>query len=738
MKDQKHCECEEHKHVHEETRESACGCHEKHERHKHHEHADKCGCHEEHEHKHEDGCCCHERHEHKHEETCGCHGEHHHEHHHHEHGKSCGCHEKHEYSLGCGCGHDHGHSHGDGCCCCEEGIERLEKKDIFLYIIGALVLVCAFIPMIPLPIRLICAGLVYVAFGISVWKEMIEGFAHKKIFTEFTLMCAASVGAVALGEYADAAAVMYLYALGETISGLANGRARKNIAELIAITPESVTVLDGGVARVCDPAAVEVGTIILVRAGERIPLDGVVHAGFGTADTSSVTGEQLPAELAVGERCLSGSVLLSGSLEIKVTHGYENSVASQLKAAVEEASERKAVTEKRITRVASVITPAAFVIGLLIFAVGALVTGQPAEWFRRGLVVLVCSCPCSLILSIPLTYFAGIGSAAGRGIVFRGGEVVDGVAKLGTVLFDKTGTLTEAELQFDCLVPAHDVALLEEDIHRIAYTVLMHSPHVAAQAYCAAKRGKVESSEANEIENIPGKGICACVDGHAVRCGSVRMLNEAGVTVDETSKTAIYLALEDRYLGRLEFSSRIKVGAAEAVADLRACGVERMAILSGDARATVDEVAEAVGIEERYAGVLPAEKLEIFEKVYREQKAKSRAAVAFCGDGLNDSAVIAASDVGIAMGLGGAAVTVEAADVILMDDSPDKLPTAVRLARRIVRIANQNIAISLGLKIGIAIVGVAILPSMELALVADVGAAVITVLNAMRAGKRAA
>lgn len=726
MKEQKHCECEEHEHKHEhqheheEKKEQKCGCHEKHghER-EHHEHGETCCCHEEHEH--DEACTCHEKQE-----------------HHHEHGESCGCHGKHEHGHGCGCGHDHGHSHGDGCCCCEEGIERLEVKDIILYIIGALVLACAFVPMIPLPIRLICAGLVYVAFGFSVWKEMIEGFARKKIFTEFTLMCAASVGAVVLNEFADAAAVMYLYALGETVSGLASGRARKNIAELIAITPESVTVLDGGDARVCDPAAVEVGTIILVRAGERIPLDGVVHAGFGTADTSSVTGEQLPAELAVGERCLSGSVLLSGSVEIEVTHSYENSVAAQLKAAVEEASARKAVTEKRITRVAAVITPAAFVIGLLIFVVGALITGQPAAWFRRGLVVLVCSCPCSLILSIPLTYFAGIGSAAGKGIVFRGGEVVDGVAKLGTVLFDKTGTLTEADLQFDCLVSAKDSELTEEALHRLTYTVLMHSPHVAAQAYCAAKRGEVESAEATEIENILGKGIRACVDGRTVRCGNARMMKEAGVEVEETSKTAIYLAMDNCYLGRLEFSSRIKPGAAEAVAQLRACGVERMAILSGDARATVDEVADAVGIEERYAGQLPAEKLETFEEVYRQQKQKSRATVAFCGDGLNDSAVIAASDVGIAMGLGGAAVTVEAADVILMDDSPDKLPTAVKLARRIVRIANQNIAISLGLKIGIAIIGVAILPSMELALVADVGAAVITVLNAMRAGKKSA
>jgi len=686
----------------------------------------------------EEQCCCHEKDEHHHEhgEKCGCHEEHGH---HHEHGEKCGCHEEHghhhEHGAGCSC-HDHGHHHEDGgCCCCEEGIERLGAKEIFLYIIGAAVLILAFVPMLPPIVRVICAGLVYVAFGISVWKEMIEGFCSKKIFTEFTLMCTASVGAIVLLEYADAAAVMYLYALGETISGLASGRARKNIAELISITPEHVTVLDHGEPHVCEPGDVRIGAVILVRAGERIPLDGVVRAGAGSADASSVTGEQLPVELTVGERCLSGSVLVSGSVEIEVTHNYENSVAAQLKAAVEEASKRKAVTEKRITRLAAVVTPAAFVIGMLIFAIGALLTGEVAEWFRRGLVILVCSCPCSLILSIPLTYFAGIGSAAGKGIVFRGGEVVDNMAKLETVLFDKTGTLTESLLRYDRLTPNENLSMADDEIHRVAYAVLLHSPHVAAQAYCEAMRGRIDTVEATEIENIPGKGIRACVEGEEVLCGNARLLADAGIFVLPTDKTSIYLAVNGRYLGVLEFSSRVKSGASEAIRQLRTCGVKRMAILSGDAEATVREVADAVGVGEIYAGKMPAEKLEIFEDVYSQQKKTSRGTVAFCGDGLNDSAVIAASDVGIAMGRGGAAVTVEAADVILMDDSPEKLPVAVQLSRRIVRIANQNIAISLGLKIGISVICVALLPSMELALVADVGAAVITVLNAMRAGK---
>ena len=306
-----------------------------------------------------------------------------------------------------------------------------------------------------------------------------------------------------------------------------------------------------------------------------------------------------------------------------------------------------------------------------------------------------------------------------------------------TILFDKTGTLTEAELRFERLVPADGETIINEtEVCRYAYAALIHSPHIAAKAFCETIQVESVPQMVSEIENIPGRGICAQVDGKLICCGNARMLNERGVQIDPTEKTAIYLAMDGCYLGRLEFSSRVKAGVNEALTQLRESGVKRMAILSGDASATVDEVGNAIGIEERYAGLLPAEKLTKFEEIYRDQKQKSDKTVAFCGDGLNDSAVIAASDVGIAMGRGGSAVTVESADIILMDDAPEKIPVAKRLAGRIVRIANQNIAISLGLKIGIALICVIWVPSMELALIADVGSAVITVLNAMRAGRK--
>lgn len=669
------------------------------------------------------------------EHRCDCdhghchHDGHHDEHHHHHHDHH---HHHHDHDHHC----DHGHDHGECGCCCEEGIERVGRLKIFLYIIGAVALVCAFLPWLPDALRWVCAGAVYLTFGFTVWREMIEGIGHGKLFTEFTLMCIASVGALVLLEYADAAAVMYLYSLGETVSGLAGGRARRNIAELISIAPEQVTVMREHRPIVCSVSEVRVGETILVRAGERIPLDGIVFSGAGMADTSSVTGEQMPAELTVGTVCLSGSMLISGSVEIEVTHDHHNSVVTQMKAAVEEASRRKAVREKRIRRLAAVITPAAFVIALLVFAFGALVTGDVTEWFRRGLTILVCSCPCSLILSVPLTYFAGIGSAAGQGIVFRGGEVVDGVADIKTILFDKTGTLTETSLRFDGIVPAADAAMDEAEIMRIAYSVLIHSPHAAADTFCRETGAGVKSLDVTEVENIPGRGICGRLSGETVLAGNAAMMEDAGITVPVATGTVIHLAYAGKHLASLMFSSYIKENAVQAIATLREYGVERMALLSGDHETAVREVAQAVGLEEYYAEKMPAEKLGIFEAVYREQKDRLGGTVAFCGDGLNDSAVIAASDVGIAMGRGGSAVTVEAADLVLMDDSPEKIALAMRLARRTVRIVEQNILISLGLKIGIAIVCIAVLPSMELALIADVGAAVITVLNAMRAGKK--
>lgn len=651
-------------------------------------------------------------------EECGCchchdHDQHDHDHdHEHEH-DGCGC--------GCGCGHDH-----------EEHTDK--KRLIVRYALGAIPVIIGFMSFIPFYIPLVAAIIGYLIFGVEVYGGMIKGFARKKIFTEFTLMCVATVGAFCIGEYADAAAVMYLYSLGETISDLAYSKSKKNIAELIEITPERASVIRGGEAVDVVPEEIRPDEIIIVRTGERVPLDGVVVSGGGSADTSSVTGEAMPLELYEGVECPSGAMLIDGSVQMRVTKEYENSVVMRLHRAVEQAGKRKSSAEKRITRFAAVFTPIAFAVALAIFAVGAAVTGDVISWLRTGIMVLVVSCPCSLVLSVPLTYFAGVGSAASKGIIFRGGEVMDRTARLGAVVFDKTGTLTEAGMSFDGVTLYGDAD--EKQFLSLAKSVLMHSPHAAAVSFVRDCDGEAEYS-VSDVENIGGRGISCLADGRRALFGNGRMMSENGIETENCSVTCIYGAYDGRLMGRLEFSSKLKGQVGKTVDTLKELGATRIAVVSGDTESSVKDTCQKAGIGEYYAGCTPDEKLDIVSSLRVSDKNKF---VAFCGDGLNDSAVIAAADVGIAMGGCGSALTVESADVVLMDDNPEKICAAIRISRRTARVANSNIALSLGIKIGVLLVGVVLAylkidAPIELAIVADVGAAVIAVLNSLRAAK---
>ncbi len=670
-----------------------------------------CCCeHSEHDHHdHEnDGCCC----EHDHENDGCCCGHDHHEHD----NDDCGC--------GCGCGHDHEHTEGGS-----------RSKTVLKYTLGAIPVIIGFLGFIPFYIPLIAAIVGYILFGFEVWRGMISGIAKKKIFTEFTLMCVATVGAFAIGEYADAAAVMYLYSLGETISSGAYARSKKSISELIEVTPEHANLcLDGRVERV-EPDDVRVGDIILVRAGERVPLDGVVISGGGSADTSSVTGEAKPLELYEGVDCPSGALLFEGSVELRVIREYHNSVVYRLTEAVKEASKKKSRAEKKIARFAAVFTPIAFLVAAAVFAIGALITKDVAEWLRAAIMVLVVSCPCSLVLSVPLTYFAGLGNAAKKGIVFRGGEVMDSIARVGIVAFDKTGTITEASLGYDGATLENGVD--EQEFLKLSYAVLTHSPHAAAISFCSS----VEYNSDIEIDGvriISGRGVVCQANGKMALFGNARLMRENGLDVPDSSTTAIYGALDGKLLGRLEFSSRLKKGIENTVRDMRKLGVRRIAVISGDAESSVRYACEQAGIGEFYSNLAPDQKLSVFEKIASEKQKGE--CVAFCGDGLNDSATIAAADVGIAMGGCGSALTVENADVVLMDDDPERINTAIRIARRTSRVATSNIVLSLGIKIAVLLAGIALAyfktdVPIELAIVADVGAAVVAVLNALRAAK---
>lgn len=675
---------------------------------------------------HEKNCCNHSHKENEqiknHGKQCHCHSEEDHGHKHcHEHHGGCSCH---DHEGGCSCGHDHEHG-GFG------------AKEILLYIVGFLLLIPAFLAefeVIWAWVGIVCAALVYFLFG----KEVFEGAFHDikrgKLFTEFTLMCVATLGAIALLEFADAAAVMFLYSLGESISGEAYRRSRKSISSLIELDEAYINIEENGTIHKKKASAAKVGDILSVRVGERISLDGVVVDGVGYADTSAVTGESAPLELLAGTECLSGSVLVSGAVSVRVTAVYEDSTVNRLRKAVKEASARKAKTEKRITRFAEIFTPLAFAVAVAVFVIGIFAYGDAMRAAKTALVILVTSCPCSLVLSVPLTYFAGLGKAAGKGIIFRGGETMDAVAAIETVVFDKTGTLTSATLDFEGLRLVTDCPFSRAELMDISAAALARSPHAAAESFCRSytsrRKHKIES-----VQNIGGRGLVCLVDGKHAAFGNPALMKEENIVVPQTDKTSIYIAIDGVLCGVLEFGSRIKPDTASEVAKLRLGGVSRIAIVSGDNCSSVSSVATDLGIEEFYAECKPDEKLALLERIDAEEKRRDRrATVAFCGDGLNDSAAIMRADVGIAMG-SGSALTVESADAVIVDNSVARLNDMISIARSTRRIATQNIALSLGVKLAVMLIGGLWLPSLELAIIADVGAAVLTVLNAVRAGR---
>lgn len=696
-----------HNHEHEHTH--------KHEHHEHHDHCE-CGCHD-HNHNHDHG---HHDHDHHHD-----HHDHHHDHHdHHDHDPD-----------GCDCGHCHG----------ERKTKEQKRKMAIKYSLGVIPVLIGFlghlfhdIPMIE-PVAIISSLLAYALFGIEIWRGMVKGFINKKIFTEFTLMCVATLGAFAIGEFADAAALTYLYSLGESISDGAYSRSKNRISSLLEIVPAKVNLSVDNEVKEVSPESVRVGDVILVRAGESIALDGVCVSGGGIADAASVTGESSPLELYEGVACLSGSVLCEGSVYLKVTSAYQDSTAYKMQKAVEQARTRRASAEKKISRFAAAFTPFAFAVAALVFVIGALVTGDVASWAKSAIVVLVVACPCSLVLSVPLTYFAGLGNAATKGIIFRGGEVMDKMATVRTVVFDKTGTITEAGLTLsDVVALSEDMS--EQEIRDVAFSVLLHSPHVAAKAFCASvENGK--ALEVTEVNNISGKGIVCTVNGKRALFGNARLMQDFGIEAESLETTYVLGAYDGKLICRLDFEAALKPEAKQIVPQLYAEGIHRVAVISGDVRGSVKKTCAEVGIDEFYCSCTPDQKLSIFEGISSEEKLKNkRSTAAFCGDGLNDSAVINAADIGIAMGSGGSALTVDSADVVLMDNDLFKIIEAKRIAKRTMRIANFNIVISLAIKAAVVLAGLAFAAfgvemPVFVAIIADVGAVIATVLNSLRAAK---
>ena len=569
----------------------------------------------------------------------------------------------------------------------------------------------------------------YLIIGWDILRKAAGGILRGQLLDENFLMSIATVGALVLGEYTEAVGVMLFYQVGELFQRCAVGKSRRSIAGLMDIRPDSANVERGGQLIHLSPDEVAVGEVILVRPGEKIPLDGVVVEGVSTVDTAALTVESLPRETGEGEEVLSGCVNLTGTLRIRVTKEFGRSTVAKILDLVENAAAKKAQTEAFITRFARVYTPAVVAGAALLAVIPSLLTGNWGEWVHRALIFLVISCPCALVISIPLSFFGGIGGASARGILVKGGSYLELLARTETVVFDKTGTLTRGEFSLASLHPAPGVE--EGELLETAALAECHSPHPIAKSLRAAYGREVDPARVSGVREMPGFGVSAVVDGREVLAGSGRLMAEHGIPCPDDSGegTVIHTAKDRRYLGWAVISDTVKPSAPEAVGALKKRGI-RTVMLTGDNEKTGRAVAARLGLDEVHARLLPQDKVERLEELLTKKHPKKT--LVYVGDGINDAPVLSRADVGIAMGALGSDAAIEAADVVLMDDDPAKLAEAIGLARKCVSIVWQNIIFALGVKGLCLLLGALGVASMWAAVFADVGVAVIAILNAMR------
>ena len=569
----------------------------------------------------------------------------------------------------------------------------------------------------------------YFVVGWDVLWEAICNIAHGEIFDENFLMCVATLGALVLGEYTEAVGVMLFYQVGELFQSLAVSKSRRSIAQLMDIRPDSAHVLRGGEEVTVDPDEVQVGETLVVRPGERIALDGVVVEGSSSLDTAALTGESMPRDVEEGQEVSSGCVNLTGLLHLEVTRPFGQSTVARILELVENAAAKKAKAEHFITRFARWYTPAVVLGAAALAIVGGLVTGYWGEWVRRALIFLVISCPCALVISIPMAFFGGIGGASRQGVLVKGGNYLELLAKTRTVVFDKTGTLTQGKFALSGLYPVREED--EEPLLRWAALAESHSNHPIAQSLRRAWQGDVKDHTVTDVEEIPGRGVCATVDGVEVLAGNAVFLSQHGFTPaqDVPAGTVVHVAAQGRYLGFALIADQVKDHAAETITQLKAQGV-RTVMLTGDSREVGEQMAQRLGLDQVHAQLLPQDKVDQLEQLL-DQKPEGTA-LAYVGDGVNDAPVLSRADVGVAMGGMGSDAAIEAADVVLMDDDPAKLLTAMSIARKCRAIVIENIVFALGVKGLFLAMGAFGVATMWEAVFADVGVAVIAILNASR------
>lgn len=686
----------------EEKKSCSCGCcgeaHQEYREH-HHSHA--------HSHEHDHGCGCHAQ---EHDHDCACHEQEHHGHDHaHDHG--CGC--------SCGCGHDHEHG------------GEIEREEVLPLAAGLILFFGGLLLPLPDVVKLGCYLAAYLISGWKVLLQAVKNISRGKLFDETFLMAVASLGACAIGEFSEGAAVMLFYNIGELLQDYAVGRSRKSIQALMDIRPDTANLLRGEEIVTVPAEQVEIGQSIVVRAGERVPLDGVVLSGQSQLDTSALTGESLPREIGPEGTVLAGCINQTGTLTVRVTKAFADSTASKILEMTEHASEKKAHTEQFITRFARYYTPIVVGAALLIAVVPPILgLGEWTDHIYRALTFLVVSCPCALVISVPLGFFAGIGRASGCGILVKGGNYLEALGNIDTIAFDKTGTLTAGDLSVLEICPAVGTA---EDLLTLAALAEAHSTHPIALSLRKAYGAAPDRTRVSAVTELAGSGIRAVIDGRTILVGNARLMQGEKLSVPEPEETGtpIYLAADGVYQGYLLIGDRLKPTAPAALAELKRLGVRHTMMLTGDHRSAAESVGAQLEIDQICPELLPGDKLAHVEELLTKRQA-GKESVVFIGDGINDAPVLARADVGIAMGGIGSDAAIEAADVVIMDDDLTKVAQAVKIARRTNRIIIENIVFSLGVKVLVLLITALGHGSMWAAVFADVGVCVIAVLNAMR------
>ena len=629
----------------------------------------------------------------------------------------------------------------------------MNKKLIRIIVSSVLLSICAFIEHtqhLPVWQLLILYLVPFLVAGYDVIAEALEGIMEGEPFNEDFLMCVATIGALFIGflpgaetEFAEAVFVMLFFQIGELFEDYAEDKSRDSILELMNINPDVAHVMQDGQLTTCSPEQVNVGDVIVIQPGEMVPLDGKIIEGRSSLNTAALTGESLPREVDLGDEVISGCINLSGVLQVKVLKQYGQSTAQKIINLVENASERKSKSETFIARFAHVYTPIVVFAAIALAFIPPIFFGHFAEsfpaWLGRALTFLVVSCPCALVISVPLTFFAGIGGASRQGVLIKGGNYMDTLAKLRMVVFDKTGTLTEGKFS---VTDIHPEKISKDELLHLAAHVERYSTHPIAQSLRLAYGHEDDNCEVSEVEEMAGHGVRACINGKQVCVGNRKMLDDMGIKIDTCKRcidqvaTEVHVVIDGEYAGHILVADLVKKDTVEAIQMLKKAGIDRLVMLTGDKENVAKQVADSIGMDEYHAELLPVDKVKIVEKLLNHSSVEHRGTLAFVGDGINDAPVLARADVGIAMGALGSDAAIEAADVVLMDDKPSKIETAIRIARRTIGIARQNVGFAIGVKIAVLILAAVGVATMWMAVFADVGVMVLAVLNAMRAMKK--